>query len=195
MTNKTVLRIDSSMRTEGSVSRELTDKVIAALAADQVITTDLLKAPVPQIDEQWIGASFTPTEERSTEQNDALALSNQLIAQLQAADVVVIGVPIYNFSVPAALKAWVDQICRAGITFQYTENGPHGLLDGKRAIIVLASGGVPIDSPVDFATPYIKQVLSFIGISDVEVIPADSLMSDPERLTSAHEKIAQLQAA
>ena len=142
-----------------------------------------------------LGLTLHQTDQRSTEQNDALALSNQLIAQLQSADVLVIGVPIYNFSVPAALKAWVDQICRAGVTFQYTENGPQGLLEGKRAVIVIASGGVPIDSPADFATPYMKQVLSFIGITDVEVIPADSLMSDPDRLTNAHEKIAQLQAA
>ncbi|PWQ94848.1 FMN-dependent NADH-azoreductase [Leucothrix arctica] len=195
MTNKTVLRIDSSMRTEGSISRELSDKVVSALGADQVVTNDLLLTPVPQIDEQWIGANFTPLEQRSAEQNEKLSLSNELVAQLDAADVIVIGVPVYNFGIPAALKAWVDNICRAGVTFQYTENGPQGLLVGKRAILVVASAGVPIDSPVDFATPYMRQLLSFIGITNVQIIEADNLMSDPKQIDQANLQIAQLQAA
>ncbi|RVU85347.1 FMN-dependent NADH-azoreductase [Leucothrix sargassi] len=191
----TVLRIDASMRTEGSVSRILTDAVIQALGTDKVITHDLLASPAPLINEEWITANYTPEDQRNDAQKESLALSDQLITDMQAADTFVIGVPIYNFTVPAALKAWVDQICRAGVTFRYTENGPQGLLENKRAILVIASGGVPVDSPMDFATPYMRQVLAFIGITDVEIIAADSLMSDPNRLDQAKEKIAQLQAA
>ena len=193
MSNKTILRIDSSMRVEGSISRELSDKVIATLDAE-VVVTDLLASPVPQIDEQWIGANFTPADQRTPEQNEKLALSNQLVAQTQEADVLVIGLPIYNFSIPAALKAWVDNVCRAGLTFQYTENGPQGLLEGKQAILVVASGGVPVDSPMDFAVPYMRQVLAFIGITDVKIIEADNLMVDPTRLDHANAQIAELQA-
>lgn len=195
MTNKKVLRIDSSMRVEDSVSRELSDKIISVLNAEQLVTTDLLVTPVPQIDEQWIGANFTPEDQRSTAQNDKLALSNKLVAQVKAADTLVIGVPIYNFSIPAALKAWIDNICRAGLTFKYTESGPQGLLEGKKAILVVASGGVPIDSPVDFATPYMRQLLAFIGINDVQIITADNHMVDPKRIDQANAQIAKLQAA
>lgn len=191
----TVLRIDASMRTEGSVSRTLTDAVIQAIGTDTVITHDLLASPAPLINEEWITANYTPEDQRNDAQKESLALSDQLITDMQSADTFVIGVPMYNFTVPAALKAWVDQICRAGVTFRYTENGPQGLLENKRAILVIASGGVPVDSPMDFATPYMRQVLAFIGITDVEIIAADSLMSDPNRLDQAKEKIAQLQAA
>ena len=190
----TVLRIDSSMRLQDSITRQLSDKIISSLNADQVVTNDLLASVIPQIDEQWIGANFTPEDQRSTEQNETLALSNKLVTQLKEADVVVIGVPIYNFSIPSALKAWIDHICRAGLTFRYTENGPEGLLKGKRAILVIASGGVPVDSPADFATPYMRQLLAFIGITDIQTIAADSLMSDPNRLDQANAKISELQA-
>ena len=102
------------------------------------------------------------------------------MAELKAADVVVIGMPVYNFGIPAALKAWVDLIARARVTFRYAESGPEGLLTGKRAIVVAASGGTPVDSEIDFATPYLRHALGFVGITDVEVVAADRLMLDPE---------------
>ena len=172
-----VLRIDSSMRRDGSTTRRLTDKVIAALKPAKVTERDLLNG-VNLIDEAWIGANFTDPDERTEDQKTALAESDVLVAELKAADVLVIGAPIYNFSVPGALKAWIDQICRARETFRYTETGPVGLLEGKRAIVVVASGGVPMDSPVDFMTPYLRHVLGFIGIHDVTVIAADQQMQD-----------------
>jgi len=187
-----VLHLDSSMRTEGSITRQLSAEIVAKLGADSVTTRDLLSTPAKQIDETWIGANFTAVEERTEEQKQALEVSDALIKELQDNDVIVIGLPIYNFGVPAALKAWVDLICRAGVTFSYTENGPQGLLEGKRAIVAVASGGVPIDSPADFATPYIKFAMNFIGISDVTVIAAPGAGGDPESLAAAQAQIEQL---
>jgi len=112
---------------------------------------------------------------------------------LKNADTLVIGVPIYNFSIAAALKAWIDMIARARLTFSYSENGPVGLLQGKKAYLVVASGGVPIGSPVDFATPYLLHTLSFVGITDVEIVAAGRLNSDAgESLDRARADIAEL---
>ena len=183
MTN--VLRIDASMRRDGSVTRDLTDKVIAQLDGTNVVTRDLVEG-IDLIDPDWIGANFTDPADRTDAQQAALAKSDALVAELKAADVVVIGAPIYNFSVPAALKAWIDQICRARETFRYTENGPVGLLDGKRAIVLVASGGVPVDSPVDFMTPYLRHALGFVGIKDVTVIAADRLNGEDAQDRIAH---------
>ncbi|MEM7499017.1 MAG: NAD(P)H-dependent oxidoreductase, partial [Pseudomonadota bacterium] len=131
---------------------------------------------LPLIDETWIGANVTDPAERSAAQEEALTLSETLIGEIEAADTLVIGVPIYNFGVPAAFKAWIDLIARARRTFRYTENGPVGLLEGKRAILVVASGGTEVDGGIDFATPWLRHVLGFIGIHDVEVIKADRQM-------------------
>ena len=122
-----------------------------------------------------------------------LAASDALVEELRGADVVVIGSPIYNFGVPAALKAWVDMIARARLTFRYTPEGPRGLLDGKKAYVVIASGGVPVDSPVDFATPYLRQALRFVGITDVDVIAADQLnKAGDDSIDTARMRIAEL---
>jgi FMN-dependent NADH-azoreductase len=190
MTN-IALRIDASARREGSVSRDLTDKVISHLAPARTITRDLAQG-LPLIDEAWVGANFTPTDQRTPEQVETLALSDALIAEVTAADTLVIGLPIYNFGVPAALKAWIDQIARAGVTFQYTETGPKGLLSGKRAIVVVASGGTEAGSDIDFATGYIRHVLGFIGIEDVTLVTADRLMVDAD--ASLAKATAQLDA-
>ncbi|MEM6594492.1 MAG: NAD(P)H-dependent oxidoreductase [Pseudomonadota bacterium] len=189
----TVLHIDSSARNDGSVTRDLTAAVVKQLGGE-VIRRDLSN-PIPLINEAWVAANFTPENERSDAQKDSLALSDQLVGELQTADTVVIGMPIYNFSVPGALKAWIDQIARAGLTFKYTENGPVGLLEGKRAIVVVASGGVAMDSPVDFATPYLRQVLGFIGIQDIDIIAADGLASDAEsKIKAAHASVEKFAA-
>ena len=127
----TVLRIDASARREGSESRALSQRVIDRLAPDTVIHRDL-GVTIPAIDTDWLTANWTPEDQRSPEQLEKLALSETLIDELKAADTLVIGTPIYNFAVPSTLKAWVDQIARAGLTFRYTENGPVGLLTGKR---------------------------------------------------------------
>ncbi|MDJ0628207.1 MAG: NAD(P)H-dependent oxidoreductase [Rhodobacter sp.] len=177
-----ILRIDASARRTGSISRDLTDRLIARFAEEgetQVTTRDLT-APLPQIDEGWIGANFTPAKERSPEQRKTLALSDELVAELRAADTLVIGLPIYNFGVPASLKAWIDLVARAGVTFQYTPDGPRGLLEGKRAIVTVASGGTEMGSDVDFATGYMRHVLGFLGIEDVQFIRADRTAIDME---------------
>lgn len=175
----TILRIDASARTEGSVTRQLADAVINRLGAAQVVTRDLTSS-VPQIDGAWLAANMTPADERSAEQRDKLALSDTLIDEVRAADTIVIATPIYNFGVPSSLKAWVDMIARAGITFKYTETGPVGLLEGKRVIFTIASGGTEVDGPIDFATPWLRHVMGFVGIHDVQVVRSDRQMIDAE---------------
>ncbi|MFT6541519.1 MAG: FMN-dependent NADH-azoreductase [Maricaulis maris] len=194
-----ILRVDASMRREGSVTRQLADALTGRLTASQPNATltrrDLADNAPAFIDESWIGANFTPADARNDDQRATLARSDALVAELQAADTLVIATPIYNFAVPAALKAWIDLIARAGVTFKYTENGPVGLLTGKRAIIVLASGGTQSGSEIDFATPYLKHVLGFIGIHDVDIIAADQLGAGAdEKLAAASEAIERLAA-
>ena len=176
---QTLLRIDASARTEGSVSRTLADRVAEKLSPGTRILRDLGEG-LPQIDADWIGANFTPAEERTPEQASKLALSDTLLRELIAADTLLISVPIYNFGVPASLKAWIDLVARAGVTFHYTAEGPKGLLENKRAILVLASGGTEVDGPIDFATPYLRHVLGFIGITDVQVVRSDRQMVDAD---------------
>jgi FMN-dependent NADH-azoreductase len=189
----TVLKLDASARRDGSITRQLTDKITARLDADTLISRDLAETPVPQVTEAWLGASFTPEADRSPEQTKALALSENLIAEVERADTLVIGLPVYNFALPAALKAWVDQVARAGRTFHYTEDGPVGHLTGKRAIIAMASGGTEQGSGIDHATPYLRHILGFLGITDVTVIAADRLMLDGDAsLEKAMAQIDQL---
>lgn len=172
---QTVLRIDASARFKGSTSRRLADQVVDHLDPEHLLTRDLADG-LPQINGAWVDANFTPVADRTDDQRQQLALSDTLVGELQKADTVVIALPIYNFGVPASLKAWIDQIARAGVTFRYTPNGPEGLLDNKRAILVIASGGTEIDSAIDFATPYLRHVLGFVGITDVQVVRSDKQM-------------------
>lgn len=174
-----VLKIESSAATGSSVTRQLTNELAAIVATENasIVSRDL-NAPLPFLNENWIGAAYSPKESRTEDQKAALAQSDELIAELQGADTIIIGAPIYNFSIPAVLKAWIDQIARVGVTFKYTENGPVGLMGGKKVYIVAASGGVPIGSAVDFAVPYLKQVLGFFGITDIEVIAAEGVAVD-----------------
>ena len=162
-----ILRIDASARREGSVSRDLNDQIVARFeeAGDVKVTIRDLASPLPLLSEDWIGANFTPADDRDEAQVEALSLSDSLIDELKAADVLLIGLPIYNFGVPAVLKAWVDQVARVGVTFNYTENGPVGLLNGKRAIVTVASGGTQVGSDIDFATGYLRHVLGFLAVA------------------------------
>lgn len=190
----TVLHIDSSARLTGSTSRDLSNRIVARLNGNTVIRRDLT-SPLPQIDENWVNANFTPADQRTPEQVDRLALSDQLVDELLAADTIVIGAPVYNFSVPASLKAWVDLIARAGRTFRYTEQGPKGLLEGKRAIIAVASGGTKIGSEIDFASGYLRHIMGFVGITDVEIIAADQMALNPEAaLAAANTAVEQIAA-
>jgi FMN-dependent NADH-azoreductase len=192
-----ILRIDSSARTEGSVTRAMVDKAIDQLASQGPIsiTARDVSAGVPFVDGDWVSANFTPAEQRTPAQRARLAGSDAHVEEVKAADMIVIGLPVYNFGIPATLKAWIDQIARAGLTFRYTEAGPVGLMGGKRAIILLASGGTAVGSEIDFATPYLRHALSFIGIQDITIIAADQLgMEADEKIKSAHASITALAA-
>jgi FMN-dependent NADH-azoreductase len=169
-----ILRIDASARIEGSVSRKLSERLARGLAgsATHVTVRDLAASPPTFVNAGWIGANFTDEAARTSAQRAELAASDELVEELDAADQIVIGVPVYNFSIPAVLKAWVDMIARARRTFRYTDAGPEGLLKGKTAWLVVASGGTPVESGIDFATPYLKHVLGFVGIADVRVVDA-----------------------
>ncbi len=191
-----ILAINASARQDGSISRRLSADLLAALEqrhGDVRVMLRDLAAGLPLIDEAWVDANFTPEEERTAEHRQVLALSDALVAELQAADVVVIAAPIYNFSVPAVLKAWIDMIARARLTFRYTDSGVEGLLEGKKAYVIVPSGGVPVGSPADFATPYLRHALGFVGIDDVEVIGAAGAdRGNSEALDKARARIAEL---
>lgn len=191
---QTVLHLDASARTEGSVTRQLSAQVIDTLGAPNVLRRDL-SSPLPLLSADWLAANWTPADARDEVQKDTLALSDTLIAELQAADTVVIGAPIYNFGVPAALKAWIDLVCRAGLTFQYTENGPVGLLKDKRAVLVIASGGTQVGSDIDYVSGYLTHIMGFIGITDVEIVTADRVMArGDEAVAEGAAQIAKLAA-
>ena len=178
-----ILRIDGSARFEGSVTRQLADEVIGRLRAENPgahVTQRELSDRLPLLDEDWVNANFTDPAERTDEQRAALAFSDQLVAELKAAHLIVIAVPIYNFGVPAAVKGWVDLICRARETFRYSENGPVGLLENRPVYLVAASGGTRIGSEMDFATGYLRHIFGFIGIQDVRLIEAGELMGGAE---------------
>ncbi len=190
---ETILHIDASARLADSVSRQLSSRIVERLGGD-VIRRDLAQ-PLPLITQDWVTANFTPPEDRSTAQRDTLALSDRLVDELHAARTIVIGTPIYNFGVPAALKAWIDLVARASLTFRYSDTGPVGLLTGKRAIIAIASGGTAVGSEIDFASGYLRHMLGFLGITEVEVIAADQIMINADQaLTGAHERIDTLAA-
>lgn len=178
-----VLRIDASARTEHSITRALADRLIAGLTAnvhDVSVTQRDVAQGVSFVDAGWVEANFTDPEARSAAQRDVLAESDALVAEVQAADVWVIAAPIYNFGVPASLKAWIDQIARARLTFRYTEQGPQGLLSGKKVYILTATGGTEVGSEIDFATPWLRFVLGFLGVTDIEIVAADRGMQRGE---------------
>lgn len=178
-----ILRIDASIKSEGSVSRRLTDRVmdrLLAAHAGATVTVRDLSAGVPQIDGAWLGAVYSPAEARSPEQAAIAAEADAMLAEVQAADVLVIGLPVYNFSAPAQLKSWIDNLARNGVTFRYTETGPEGLLKGKRAIVVFSSDGTKMGSDIDFASGWVKHMLGFFGITDVQFVAADAIVFDSE---------------
>lgn len=192
-----ILHVDASARTQGSISRTLSQSVVEKLSGDatEVIKRDIGLTPLPILTEDWVGANFTPDETRSPEQIETLRLSDELIAEVQAADTLVLGVPIYNFGVPATFKAWIDLIARARKTFKYTETGPVGLLEDKKAYVVIASGGTAANSEIDFATPYVRHVLGFLGIHDVTIVAADRLMVEGDsKVDEARQEIEALAA-
>lgn len=185
-----VLHVASSALTEASVSRELGANLARRLAGPDgvIVERDLARDPAGVVDAPWVAANFTAPEARTDEHRSVLARSDALVAELKAADQIVIGTPMYNFAIPAPLKAWIDQVARARETFRYTEAGPEGLLTGKTAWLVVATAGVPLGSDSDFVTPYLRHVLGFLGIGDVRVVDASRWMF---RTPADREAVAQ----
>jgi FMN-dependent NADH-azoreductase len=177
----TLLIINSSPRSN-SISRRLTRHFAQEWKArrpdSRIIERDLTVDSLPFVDEQWIHASYTAPAQRTPQQQQALALSDALIEELMAADVIVLGVPMHNFSIPAPLKAWIDLVVRAGKTFSYSDKGPQGLLPaGKRVVAIVSRGGVydeaQAEASSDFQVPYLRHLLRFVGLKDLTVIAAD----------------------
>jgi len=180
---KRILRLDASANPGESNSHKLGDHLIRQLRqGNSTVETRSrnLNQELSFIDSNWIAANFTAREERNADQSARLEFSDQLITELNWADHIVLTTPMYNFGVPATLKAWIDMVCRAGVTFRYGANGAEGLLKGKRVDIVVTTGGAPLHSPVDFVSGYLKQVFAFIGIDDVNIIGADQMSVDAQ---------------
>jgi FMN-dependent NADH-azoreductase len=195
--SKNILRIDASMRKTGSYSRDLLDTLIKQLNGEEGIsvkvTTRDLADGISLINEQWIAANFTAIDERTEEQHKSLITSDTLVNELNNAELIVIGLPIYNFGVPAAFKAWIDQVVRSKLTFQYTDTGPVGLLNNKKAYIIVASGGTKLGTELDFISDYVRHVLGFIGVTDITFIDSSSIGLDESKvLAHAHEHIARI---
>ncbi|HRD34888.1 MAG TPA: NAD(P)H-dependent oxidoreductase [Rhodocyclaceae bacterium] len=184
-----ILQINASARANGAQSTRLANSIVERLRAQaptgSFVLRDLALEPHPVLDEAALQALFTPAEARSPEQSARVALDDALIAEIQAADVVVLGVPMYNFGVPVQFKNWIDAIARAKVTFQYTANGPEGLLKGKKVYVALARGGVHRDTEADSQVPYLKTVLGFLGMTDVRFVYAEGLSMGPEAAAKA----------
>lgn len=194
-----ILQINASARSAGANSTRLADAVTQRLQAQNpgavLELRDLAAAPHPVLDEPALSALFTPADQRTPEQVARVALDDALIAQVQSADLIVLGVPMYNFGVPVQLKSWIDAIARSGVTFRYTEKGPEGLIQGKKVYVALARGGLYRDTPADAQVPYLKNVLGFLGMSDVEFIYAEGLAMGPDAAAKAFaEAQAQIDA-
>ncbi len=194
-----ILHITASIRGDESISNSLGNKLVEGLAAQQkasVTHRNLAANDIPFIDAERFAANLAPHADRTAQQAELAAIADTLIDELQTADTIVFSTPVYNFSVPATVKAWADLVARAGTTFKYTENGPQGLLTGKKAYITVASGGTQIGSDIDFMTPWLKFFLGFLGITDVEVIAADGIMGagGEEKIVEAHDHVDRLAA-
>lgn len=179
----TILHVNSSGRKNGSASRQLGAALVEKLMKRHPGASVIEREAVTEaefLDEEWVVANFTSVEERSSRQGKRLEHSRKLVEEVQAADFIVIGTPIYNFTISGVLKAWIDQICRPGLTFRAEPDRFVGLLQNKKAFLVVTSGGTEVKGPIDFATGYMVHVLGFLGITEVAVIAADTMVSDPQ---------------
>lgn len=197
-----LLQINGSARRveQGALSTQLANELSAALLAarpgSRATVRDLAVQPHPMLDEAALGALFTPPEQRSPEQAARVTLDDLAIEDIQSADTVVLGVPMYNFGISSQLKNWLDAIARARVTFRYTEHGPEGLLTGKTVYAVLTRGGIHRDQPSDTIVPYLRTVLGFLGMTEVHFIYAEGLAlgaeAQAQALAKARAEIARL---
>jgi FMN-dependent NADH-azoreductase len=198
-----ILQVNSSARTDGSQSSRLASAIVERVRAENPHATltmrDLSRVPHPVLDEVALGALFTQPDQRTAEQASRVALDDVLIAEIQAADVVVVGVPMYNFGISSQLKNWIDAISRARVTFQYTDKGPEGLLKGKKVYMALTRGGTYRNTPTDPQVPYLNMIFGFLGMTDVQFVYAEGLAMGPEAerqaLASAHAQIEEVLSA
>lgn len=195
-----ILQINSSSRPDASHSSRLAASIVERLRGHQLDATvtvrDLGRNPLGELDEPALQALFTPFDQRTAEQAARVAVDDAVIAEIQAADVLVLGVPMYNFGVPAQLKNWIDAIARAKVTFTYSEKGPVGLLTGKKVYVALTRGGLYRNTPADTQVPYLKTVLAFLGMTDVQFVYAEGIAMGPqaeqEALASAQAQIEEV---
>ncbi len=196
----TLLQLNSSIFSSGGHSSQLANEFVATFRANnpdaQVSSRDLANEPLPHLDAQRVSAFFTAPDARTPEQQVYVDESDALINEIKRSEVIVIGLPMYNFGIPSTLKAYFDQIARAGVTFRYTENGPEGLLSGKKVYIFATRGGMYAGTNLDSQTTYVRDFLGFIGITDVEFVYAEGLnMGEDTRnkaLAEAKERLVEL---
>lgn len=197
-----ILQINSSIRAENAHSNRLADSLAESLRrrfpSARLTVRDLAKTPHPLLDEAALIALSTPAEQRTAEQAQRVALDDALIAEIQQADRIVIGAPMYNFGIPAQLKAWIDAIARARVTFRYTEHGVEGLLKHKKVYVIQTAGGVHSGSAIDSQSVYLRTVLGFLGMDDIQFIYAEGLAlgddAGQRALQAAADKISALAA-
>lgn len=194
-----VLLLNTSLNGEQGNSNKLSQRFIQQLSEQQqieLVQRDLATMELPHLSATEMQAWMTDASERNAEQQQLVALSDELVAEVQAADALVIGMPMYNFGIPSVFKAWIDRIARAGVTFRYTENGPVGLLENKKVYVLAARGGLYAGTDKDSQTQYLKDVFAFIGLSDVEFVYAEGLAMGEEMANNAwsqaNEKIIEL---
>lgn len=198
----TVLQINNSLFNDDGQSSRLADEFVGRLRAGEpgtrIIRRDLASQPVPHLDQPTFAADLTAHAERTPEQARSAALADTLVDELLAADTLVVGVPVYNFSISSTLKAWFDHVARAGTTFRYTEDGPVGLAGPTRAYVFVTSGGQYADTDLDFPVQYVRHMLGFLGIADVTVTRAEGLAmgeeTGREAIDAARQRIDRLAA-
>jgi FMN-dependent NADH-azoreductase len=199
----TLLQINASINDDNGQSSQLANQFVAAFRARlpnaKIVVRNVATAdPVPHLNAERFGAFITKAEERSAEQHSVVAYSDKLIDELKQADVIVLGLPMYNFGVPSQLKAYFDHVARAGVTFKYTDKGPVGQLTGKKVYVFAARGGLYVGTPLDTQTSYVRDFLRFLGMTDVEFVYAEGLAISPqskeEGLAKAVAEIARLAA-
>ncbi|WP_291992549.1 NAD(P)H-dependent oxidoreductase [Candidatus Accumulibacter sp. ACC003] len=199
---KNLLQLNTSLFSNGGESSQLADQFVAAWRASkpdaQVVVRDLAAQPLPHLDAERFLAFTTRAEQRSPQQQALVAESDALIDEIRNADVIVLGLPMYNFGVPSTLKAYFDHIARAGVTFRYTASGPEGLLSGKQAYVFAARGGLYAGTPRDSQSAYVRDFLAFIGITELDFVYAEGLnMGEPRKQTAlagARQRLEQLAA-
>ena len=200
MTN--VLLLTSSPRGDASYSTQVATELAHKINGATVTVRELWRDSVPHLNPGFVHAAYTPADNRTPEQREAIALSDTLVAELKATDIVIVASGMVNFGIPSTLKSWIDNITRAGATFRYGEAGPEGLVTGKKTVLVLATGGVYSEGPMaamDHQGPYLRSVLGFLGMTDIETILIEGVAMGPEvtekELTAAKAKAETLAAA